>query len=151
MFGHGSSHCGLFYPLPHITAQLATHSHPAYALSQPTHISFTTHVHAIHSPLTPTCTPLSHPTEKGFLKDLESALRFGTPLLVQDVESIDPILNPILNRELRRTGGRVLIALGDQDIDFSPSFRIIMTTRDPSVSSGLWVVVCGVWGGMCGV
>ncbi|CAI8017799.1 Cytoplasmic dynein 1 heavy chain 1, partial [Geodia barretti] len=54
------------------------------------------------------------------------------PLLVQDVESYDPILNPVLNREVRRTGGRVLITLGDQDIDLSPSFTIFLSTRDPS-------------------
>jgi len=71
--------------------------------------------------------------DDAFRKTLESALRFGNPLLVQDVENYDPILNPVLNRELRRTGGRVLITLGDQDIDLSPSFTIILSTRDPSV------------------
>ena len=53
---------------------------------------------------------------------------------LQDVESYDPILNPVLNREVRKTGGRVLITLGDQDIDLSPSFTIFLSTRDPSVS-----------------
>eukprot|EP00124_Ichthyophonus_hoferi_P001082 Ihof_evm1s50 gene=Ihof_evmTU1s50 len=72
--------------------------------------------------------------DDAFRKNLESALRFGNPLLVQDVENYDPILNPVLNRELRRTGGRVLIRLGDQDIDFSPSFNIFLTTRDPTVN-----------------
>ncbi|OWF47212.1 Cytoplasmic dynein 1 heavy chain 1 [Mizuhopecten yessoensis] len=71
--------------------------------------------------------------DDAFRKNLESALRFGNPLLVQDVESYDPILNPVLNRELRRTGGRVLITLGDQDIDLSPSFTIFLSTRDPNV------------------
>ena len=52
---------------------------------------------------------------------------------MQDVESYDPILNPVLNRELRRTGGRVLITIGDQDIDLSPSFTIFLSTRDPTV------------------
>lgn len=52
----------------------------------------------------------------------------------KDVESYDPILNPVLNREVRRTGGRVLITLGDQDIDLSPSFVIFLSTRDPTVS-----------------
>ena len=72
--------------------------------------------------------------DDAFRKNLESALRFGNPLLVQDVESYDPILNPVLNRELRRTGGRVLITIGDQDIDLSPSFTIFLSTRDPTVS-----------------
>lgn len=55
------------------------------------------------------------------------------PRFSQDVESYDPILNPVLNREVRRTGGRVLITLGDQDIDLSPSFVIFLSTRDPTV------------------
>ncbi|XP_019853431.1 PREDICTED: cytoplasmic dynein 1 heavy chain 1-like isoform X1 [Amphimedon queenslandica] len=71
--------------------------------------------------------------DDAFRKNLESALRFGNPLLVQDVESYDPILNPVLNREVKKTGGRVLITLGDQEIDLSPSFTIFLSTRDPSV------------------
>ncbi|RKP34413.1 dynein heavy chain and region D6 of dynein motor-domain-containing protein [Dimargaris cristalligena] len=72
--------------------------------------------------------------DTAFLKNLESALRFGNPLLIQDVENLDPILNPVLNKELRRTGGRVLLRLGGQDIDFSPSFTLFLSTRDPSVN-----------------
>ncbi|WWC91126.1 uncharacterized protein L201_006067 [Kwoniella dendrophila CBS 6074] len=71
--------------------------------------------------------------DEAFLKNLESALRFGNPLLIQDVENLDPILNSVLNRELRRTGGRVLIRIGNQDIDFSPAFTMFLSTRDPSV------------------
>ena len=52
--------------------------------------------------------------DASFMKTLESALRFGTPLLVQDVENIDPVVNPVLNREIYKKGGRVLIRLGDQ-------------------------------------
>ncbi|SCV72617.1 BQ2448_4154 [Microbotryum intermedium] len=70
--------------------------------------------------------------DEAFLKNLESALRFGTPLLIQDVEHLDPILNAVLNKELRRAGGRVLIRLGNQDIDFSPAFTLFLSTRDPS-------------------
>ncbi|RKP02777.1 hypothetical protein CXG81DRAFT_10371 [Caulochytrium protostelioides] len=69
-----------------------------------------------------------------FVKVLESALRFGTPLLVQDAEHLDPILNAVLNKELYRTGGRVLIRVGNQDIDFSPKFKLFMITRDADMS-----------------
>ncbi|OMJ11354.1 Cytoplasmic dynein 1 heavy chain 1 [Smittium culicis] len=72
--------------------------------------------------------------DDAFLKHLESALRFGNPIVIQDAEHVDPILNPILNRELRRTGGRVLIRLGSQDIDYSPSFSLYLFTRDSSVT-----------------
>jgi dynein heavy chain 1 len=70
--------------------------------------------------------------DPAFMKNLESALRFGLPLLVEDVENIDPVLNPVLNKEIRKTGGRVLIRLGDNDVDFSPSFVIFLSTRDPT-------------------
>ncbi|XP_003378833.1 dynein heavy chain, cytoplasmic [Trichinella spiralis] len=71
--------------------------------------------------------------DDAFRKNLESALRFGNSLLVQDVECYDPILNPVLNYEVKRAGGRVLITVGDQDIDLSPSFQIFLSTRDPTV------------------
>ena len=69
----------------------------------------------------------------GFMKTLASAIRFGTVLLVQDVENVDPVLNPILNKELMRTGGRTLVRLGAEEIDYSPKFAIILTTRDSAV------------------
>ncbi|TPX36351.1 hypothetical protein SmJEL517_g01576 [Synchytrium microbalum] len=70
--------------------------------------------------------------DDSFVKVLESSLRFGNPLLVQDVENLDPILNTVLNHEIKRTGGRILIRIGNQDIDFSPSFNLFLSTRDPS-------------------
>jgi dynein heavy chain 1 len=70
--------------------------------------------------------------DDSFMKSLESALRFGNPIIIQDVESYDPILNTILNKEIHKTGGRVLIRLADQDIDFSPSFQMFLITRDPT-------------------
>ena len=51
---------------------------------------------------------------------------------MQDVENYDPILNPVLNKELRKISGRILINIGDQDIDFSPAFKIFLITRDPT-------------------
>uniref|UniRef100_K3WUC5 Dynein heavy chain, cytoplasmic n=1 Tax=Globisporangium ultimum (strain ATCC 200006 / CBS 805.95 / DAOM BR144) TaxID=431595 RepID=K3WUC5_GLOUD len=70
--------------------------------------------------------------DSSFMKVLASAIRFGTALLVHEVEKIDPILNPVLNRELYKTGGRVLIRLGGEEIDYSPDFRLFLITRDPS-------------------
>ena len=72
--------------------------------------------------------------DDSFTKQLESSLRFGNPILIQDAEHLDPILNHVLNKEYQKTGGRVLIQLGKQEIDFSPSFRLYLSTRDPSAS-----------------
>ncbi|CAG8796210.1 26365_t:CDS:2, partial [Dentiscutata erythropus] len=69
--------------------------------------------------------------DNSFVKVLEDALRFGYLLFVQDAEHFDPILNPILNREVCYNGDRVLIRLGEQDIDFSPSFSLFLLTGNP--------------------
>ena len=68
--------------------------------------------------------------DDAFMKQLESSIRFGYPLLVQDVEKYDPILNSVLNKEIQKANGRNLIRVGDQEVDFSPSFRMFMITRD---------------------
>ena len=72
--------------------------------------------------------------DDSFVKQLESSLRFGNPILIQDAEYMDPILNHVLNKEYQKTGGRVLIQLGKQEIDFSPAFRVYLSTRDPSAT-----------------
>lgn len=72
--------------------------------------------------------------DDSFTKQLESSLRFGNPILIQDAEYLDPVLNHVLNKEYQKTGGRVLIQLGKQEIDFSPAFRIYLSTRDPSAT-----------------
>lgn len=72
--------------------------------------------------------------DDSFIKQLESSLRFGNPILIQDAEHLDPILNHVLNKEYQKTGGRVLIQLGKQEIDFSPAFKLYLSTRDPTAS-----------------
>ncbi|PFH31617.1 dynein heavy chain [Besnoitia besnoiti] len=71
-------------------------------------------------------------TDQNFLKALESSLRFGTTMLIQDVEKVDPILNSVLNRETHKLGGRELITVGDAEIDLSPAFLLYLATRDPT-------------------
>ncbi|EJT78073.1 dynein heavy chain [Gaeumannomyces tritici R3-111a-1] len=72
--------------------------------------------------------------DDSFTKQLESSLRFGNPILIQDAEHLDPVLNHVLNKEYQKTGGRVLIQLGRQEIDFSPAFKLYLSTRDPSAT-----------------
>lgn len=71
--------------------------------------------------------------DKSFMKTLAGAVRFGTALLVENVEKLDPVLNPILNKEIQRTGGRSLVRIGTEEVDYSPNFSIILTTKNPAV------------------
>jgi dynein heavy chain 1 len=72
--------------------------------------------------------------EPNFQKILENAIRFGIPLLIEDVERVDPILLNVLGKELHKASGRVVLRLGSRDIDFSPTFKLFLLSRNPCIS-----------------
>ncbi|XP_016084420.1 dynein heavy chain 6, axonemal [Sinocyclocheilus grahami] len=69
-------------------------------------------------------------TDAGFLRTLENAIRMGMPVLLEELkETLDPALEPILLKQTFVLGGRMLIRLGDSDIDYDKNFRFYMTTK----------------------
>ena len=66
----------------------------------------------------------------GFLRDVENAVQFGFPILLQDIlEEIDPALEPVLSKSLLKIGNRVVMRIGDKELDYSPDFRMYITTK----------------------
>ena len=70
--------------------------------------------------------------DPNFLKVLEKCLRFGLPILIQNVEKMEPFMNSVLNKEVFKQGGRVLVRVGDQEIDFNRNFELFMITVNPN-------------------
>ncbi|CAD2218435.1 ATP-binding dynein motor region/Dynein heavy chain region D6 P-loop domain/Dynein heavy chain AAA lid domain/Dynein heavy chain C-terminal domain containing protein, putative [Angomonas deanei] len=68
----------------------------------------------------------------GYLKQLENAVRFGYPIIIDDAEFLDPAIVPLLNQEFRRSGGRLITRIGAQDVDVSNTFKLFLYTRDPN-------------------
>ncbi|XP_049864535.1 dynein axonemal heavy chain 6 [Schistocerca gregaria] len=69
-------------------------------------------------------------TDSGFMRSLEGAVRVGMPVLLEELgETLDPTLGPILLRQTFVQGGRLLIHLGDSDVEYDPNFRFYMTTK----------------------
>ena len=69
-------------------------------------------------------------SDGNFLRTLENCVRIGMPVLLEDLgEQIDPSLEPILLKQTYMSGGRLLIRLGDSDIEYDPNFRFYMTTK----------------------
>lgn len=78
-------------------------------------------------------------TDPNYLRTLENAIRIGTPVLLEEVfflsisllkltftqveEQLDPSLEPVLLKQTFVQGGRLLIRLGDSDIDYDKNFR----------------------------
>ncbi|CAL1541921.1 unnamed protein product [Lymnaea stagnalis] len=69
-------------------------------------------------------------TSGNFLRTLENCIRIGMPVLLEDIgEMLDPALEPVLLKQTFMSGGRLLIRLGDSDIDYDRNFRFYMTTK----------------------
>lgn len=65
-----------------------------------------------------------------FLREVENAVQYGFPVLLQDVlEEIDPALEPVLARSILKIGTREVIRIGDKELDYSPDFRMYITTK----------------------
>jgi dynein heavy chain len=68
--------------------------------------------------------------QSDFLRTLENAIQFGTPVLLQGIsEFIDPSLDPILNKSVVKKGGMLIMKLGEKDIEYNPEFRFYITTK----------------------
>jgi dynein heavy chain len=75
--------------------------------------------------------------EHDFLKQLELAVTYGLPFLFEDVdEFIDPVIDNVLEKNIKVAGGRKFIILGDKEVDYDPNFRLYLTTKltNPSFS-----------------
>ncbi|XP_032178864.1 dynein heavy chain 9, axonemal isoform X1 [Mustela erminea] len=66
--------------------------------------------------------------QKGYLQTLERALEAGDVVLIENLEeSIDPVLGPLLGREVIKKGR--FIKIGDKECEYNPKFRLILHTK----------------------
>uniref|UniRef100_A0A7S1KLM8 Cytoplasmic dynein 2 heavy chain 1 n=1 Tax=Percolomonas cosmopolitus TaxID=63605 RepID=A0A7S1KLM8_9EUKA len=68
-----------------------------------------------------------------FASHLELAIRFGKVLIVEEVDRIEPILFPLLRKELIVQGPRKSVLIGDKIVDFNEEFQMYLVTRNPHV------------------
>mmetsp|Transcript_39705 Transcript_39705/g.74534 ORF Transcript_39705/g.74534 Transcript_39705/m.74534 type:complete len:1860 (+) Transcript_39705:1-5580(+) len=72
-------------------------------------------------------------TDPNYLRTLENCVRVGSPVLMEDIgEVLDPSLETILQKQVFKQGGRVLIRIGDSDVDFDQNFKLYMTSKMPN-------------------
>ncbi|XP_053336632.1 dynein axonemal heavy chain 10 [Clarias gariepinus] len=65
-----------------------------------------------------------------FLKQLEMAIKFGLPFLFQDVdEYIDPVIDNVLEKNVKGAEGRQVIVLGDKEVEYDPNFKLYLNTK----------------------
>ena len=71
-------------------------------------------------------------SDKGYLKTLEVAIRSGTPVLMENIgEELDPVLEPLLLKQLFRDGSGWCVLLNDTAVEYNDRFRLYITTKMP--------------------
>jgi dynein heavy chain len=67
---------------------------------------------------------VAKPSSKDFLRTIENGVRFGRPVLLEDVgETLDVALEPLLLRLTYKQGGAEVLKLGDSVIPYHQDFR----------------------------
>ncbi|KAK4813186.1 hypothetical protein QYF61_014017 [Mycteria americana] len=65
-----------------------------------------------------------------FLKQLELAIKHGSPFLLHGVdEYIDPVIDNVLEKNIKVAQGRTFIVLGDKEVDYDSNFRLYLNTK----------------------
>ncbi|XP_069727356.1 dynein axonemal heavy chain 10 [Phaenicophaeus curvirostris] len=76
-----------------------------------------------------------------FLKQLELAIKHGNPFLLHSVdEYIDPVIDNVLEKNIKVAQGRKFIVLGDKEVDYDSNFRFYLNTKlsNPKYSPSLF-------------
>jgi dynein heavy chain len=61
---------------------------------------------------------------------LENAIPLGTPVILEDAgETFEPMLDPLLAKQVEKKGSDYYIKFGDQGIPFNLDFKFFITTK----------------------
>ena len=69
--------------------------------------------------------------DSNFTTALELAVRFGKTLIIQEVDGVEPLLFPLLRKDLKSQGPRFVVQIGEKPIDYNENFQLFLTTRNP--------------------
>ena len=68
--------------------------------------------------------------DANFTRSLCTAARFGTALIVKDVDDAwDSVAHPLLNREFARKSGGLSVCIQGEDVDVSEEFLLVLHCR----------------------
>lgn len=65
-----------------------------------------------------------------FARTIENAIPLGSPVLIENVGvQLDPMLEPLLQKQIVYTGGVPQIRFGDSTLEYDPDFKLFITTK----------------------
>jgi len=84
-----------------------------------------------------------------YIKLLELAVQYGKPFLFENLdEELDPMIDPVLEKRYIVVSGQKLVTLGDNQVEWSDSFSLMLTTKlsnpkySPEVMGKVSIVNC---------
>jgi len=82
-----------------------------------------------------------------FMKHLELSIQYGDPFLFENIdEEVDPMLDPVLEKQVTIESGQKFVTLGDKKVDWNDDFLLFFTTKlanphyTPEVMSKVMVI-----------
>ncbi len=68
--------------------------------------------------------------DNNYMRKLKTCIRFGQPCLMEGLgEALDMALDPLLTKATTKKGGTYYLYVGGESIEYSPNFRLYMTTN----------------------
>lgn len=70
---------------------------------------------------------------KAMSRRLEVCIQMGTPVIFEDAtESFDPMLDPLLAKQIEKKGSDVQMKFGDKVVNYNDDFKFYITTKMPA-------------------
>ena len=58
-------------------------------------------------------------------------MRFGKTLVVEEADSIEPFMHPLLTGDMQGQGSGSTTKIGDRLVDYNKDFRLMLVSRSP--------------------
>ena len=72
-------------------------------------------------------------SQSDFVRNIETCVQYGRPVLLENVgETIDSILEPLLTKSIYKSGGSMVVNIGDNAVEYHEKFKLYLTTKLPS-------------------
>lgn len=72
-------------------------------------------------------------SQSDFIRNLETCVQYGRPVLLENVgETIDSILEPLLTKATYKSGGSLVINIGDSAVEYHEDFKLYLTSKLPN-------------------
>ena len=69
-------------------------------------------------------------SKRNYIDDVTKCISNGLPLMIENIpDDIDPVLDPVVARQIIRRGRNFALKMGDEEIEYDPRFKLYLQTK----------------------